>query len=95
MHPFDSRSLQKLITENAVSGEDFKFISWNDFDAALENDASLFKKLATLNENLNENSETNFIPMSDFGGNGGNNDFYYRVNRGGTNLNKEQINYQE
>lgn len=94
VHPFDSKSLQKLIAENAVNGDDFKFISWNDFDAALESDAMLFEKLVSLS-NLDaaghDNVEPNFVPF----GNYKSNDYFYRINRGAGDLHKEKISYQE
>lgn len=96
VHPFDSKSLQKLIAENAINGDDFKFISWNDFDSALESDALLFQKLASLNNvdsSENNNSEPNFIPVAN--GNSNDNDYFYRINRSNANVNKEKISYQE
>lgn len=95
VHPFDSQSLQKLIAENAINGDDYKFISWNDFDVALESDALLFEKLASLNNFVSaENGESNFVPLTN--GNPNGNDYFYRLSRGNANnLNKEKMSYQE
>lgn len=110
VQPYDSRSLQHLIANKAVNGDDFKFISWIDFDIALESDTQLFEKLAALSnfENSllsgNEDGETNFIPLAS--GNSGPNDYFYRVSRdqGVAGLNvitndddnhKEKISYQQ
>lgn len=98
VQPFDSKSLQKLIANRAINGEDFKFISWQDFDIALESDTLLFEKLASLSNSENNflsNAETNFIPFAN--ANSISNDYFYRVNRneGNNDINKEKISYQE
>lgn len=104
VQPFDSLSLQKLISERAINGEDFKFISWNDFDIALESDTLLFEKLAALNNleaSANDNFESNFVPVANSNNFQNINDYFYRVNRNGAHtnangdLNKEKISYQE
>lgn len=48
IQPFDSKSLHHLLASDAITENDIKFISWDDFDAALENDDGLFEKLLSL-----------------------------------------------
>lgn len=52
VQPFDSNVLIDLITSSADSGhpigEDLKFVSWRDFDIALESDTELYRKLVEL-----------------------------------------------
>lgn len=104
VQPFDSKSLQKLLADKAINGDDFKFISWNDFDVALESDTMLFEKLASLSNwensltNAVDNLEPNFIPLSNANPYQNGNDYFYRIDRANNNINtdinKEKISYQ-
>lgn len=102
VQPFDSNVLIDLVTAHGngrPTTEDLKFVSWRDFDLALEADTELFGKLAELakgeadmlaaDEHALEFEE--FVPMNSGAGNSG---MYYRVNRagGGAELEKEYVN---
>ena len=108
VQPFDSHFLLNILSNEHVNSDDFKFISWKDFDIALESDHELFKKLIELetrelDDRLNAD---NFVPMTMVGLDGGrnylkNNDpnMYYRANRAekshkSSELNKEKVEYQ-
>lgn len=106
MQPFDSKSLLHLLNNDNVNKDDFKFISWKDFDVALESDTELLDKLyalsnmehsiATMSEKL---VHSEFMPLDD-----GRNvdDYYYRVDRNGKtksgsnnlDVNEEKLKYQ-
>lgn len=100
VQPFDTKFLLDLFASEHIDPEDFKFVSWKDFDVALESDEQLFKKLIELaktNHEIASMSQFNmnidkFVPM---GGNGGSSVFY-RTERGdkSVNPNKERIEYQ-
>lgn len=103
LQPFDTKFLLDMFASEHIDPEDFKFISWKDFDIALEGDEQLFKKLkelaktnheiASMSHNMNIDQ---FVPM---GGNSGNS-IFYRTERSGTSangfkdLNKESVDYQ-
>ena len=103
IQPFDSHSLLNLLASKDVNSDDFKFISWKDFDIALESDQMLFEKLISLTEMENEIPEfdefkhDHFVPLdNDLGVN---DNFFYRVDRSANNagksaLNEERISYQ-
>lgn len=104
VQPFDSSVLIDLITSHGSGGgrsdEDLKFVSWRDFDIALESDTELFRKLAELAKGEadvlaagHEQIEfEEFVPMeSAANGAGG---MYYRVNRAPKDLEKEGVEYQ-
>lgn len=104
VQPFDTKFLLDIFAKEHIDPDDFKFVSWNDFDTALESDEQLFKKLielaktnheiASMTHNLNIDQ---FVPMN--GGDGGNS-LFYRTERGDTSgnkikdFNKERIQYQ-
>ncbi len=103
VQPFDTKFLLDIFAREHIDPDDFKFVSWQDFDIALESDEQLFKKLIELAKSNHEVSLMNhnvnidkFVPM---GGNGGSN-LFYRTERGNTdangnkNFNKEGIQYQ-
>lgn len=49
MQPFDSKFVLDFLSDELFIGEgDLKFISWNDFDKALESDTELKKKLTSI-----------------------------------------------
>lgn len=103
IQPFDTKFLLDIFASEHIDPEDFKFVSWKDFDIALESDEQLFKKLielaksnheiASMTHNMNIDK---FIPMSG----SGSNSLFYRTERGdtsvngNTDLNKERIEYQ-
>lgn len=103
VQPFDTKFLMDIFAREHIDPEDFKFVSWKDFDTALESDEQLFKKLielaktnheiASMTHNMNIEK---FVPM---GGDGGNS-LFYRTERGDTSVNgnkdfnKERIEYQ-
>lgn len=104
VQPFDSNVLIDLVTahgDGRPTTEDLKFVSWRDFDLALEADTELFAKLAELakgeadmlsaDQHALEFEE--FVPMQMDSG-AGNSGMYYRVNRagGGAELQKEYVN---
>lgn len=87
IQPFDSKSLHHLLASDAITENDIKFISWDDFDMALENDDGLFEKLlALVNDQQSmpmlaeKLSQDTFMPL----GSAGNPEkYFYRVNRSG------------
>lgn len=103
VQPFDTKFLLDLFAREHVDPDDFKFVSWKDFDIALESDEKLFKKLielaksnhevASMGHNINID---NFIPMSGSTGSS----MFYRAERGDASINdnkdfnKEGIVYQ-
>ena len=84
VQPFDTKFLLEMFASEHIDPEDFKFISWKDFDIALESDEQLFKKLIELAKTnkevaaLNHNfSFDHFIPIQS----GTNGAMYYRTER--------------
>ncbi|XP_037044937.1 uncharacterized protein LOC119080633 [Bradysia coprophila] len=101
VQPFDSKFLLDIFAREHIDPEDFRFVSWQDFDIALESDEQLFKKLielaktnqevAAMTHNVNIDK---FVPMN------GGTSLFYRTERSDTNangnkeFNKERIEYQ-
>lgn len=51
MQPFDSKFMIDFLTGELFAGNgDLKFVSWDDFDKALESDTGLKKKLANISQ---------------------------------------------
>lgn len=48
VQPFDSKFMVDFLSDELFSNGDLKFISWNDFDKALESDVELKKKLTSI-----------------------------------------------
>jgi hypothetical protein len=48
VQPFNSKFIVDFLSDDSISEGDFKFISWNDFDLALEADAELKRKLTSI-----------------------------------------------
>lgn len=49
VQPFDSKFILDFLSDELFIGEgDLKFVSWNDFDKALEMDSELRKKLTSI-----------------------------------------------
>lgn len=49
VQPFDSKFILDFLSDELFIGEgDLKFVSWNDFDKALESDTELKKKLTSI-----------------------------------------------
>lgn len=100
VQPFDSSVLIDLITSHGggATNEDLKFVSWKDFDIALESDTELFRKLAELAKGeadmlAGEHEQLEFeefVPMDSTNGAG----MYYRVNRAPADSEKEDVKYQ-
>lgn len=104
LQPFDTKFLLDIFASEHLDPEDFKFVSWKDFDIALESDVQLFNKLIELAKTNKEMGPFNqnmhidrFVPMG--GGNGGNS-LYYRTERsdvgvsGYNDMTKEKVEYQ-
>lgn len=102
VQPFDTKFLLDIFASEHIDPEDFKFVSWKDFDIALESDEQLFKKLIELAKSNHEiaamtHNIEKFVPM---GGNGNGNSLFYRTERGDASVNgnkdfnKERIEYQ-
>lgn len=71
VHPFDSKSLHHLLATEDVTENDIKFISWDSFDLALENDEGLFMKLLSIADEeqsmpmlAQKLAQDTFIPLS-------------------------------
>lgn len=97
--PFDANLMFDLASSStgggiahgaATAGEDLKFVSWRDFDIALESDTDLFEKLKQLAKSEAELGGRHqqvefqqFVPLAhNFGGGTAYNDhMYYRINR--------------
>lgn len=93
MQPFDSKSLHHLLATEDVNEDDIKFISWDSFDIALENDEGLFMKLLSLVDDeqsmpmlAQKLAQDTFIPLMKPQSPAESN-FYYRISRGGTQHN--------
>lgn len=93
MQPFDSKSLHHLLATEDVDEDDIKFISWDRFDMALENDEGLFLKLLSLVDDeqsmpmlAQKLAQDTFIPLMK-PQNPAESNFYYRISRGGTQHN--------
>lgn len=89
VQPFDSKSLHHLLANEELTENDIKFISWDDFDTALESDDGLFAKLVSLaNEEQSvpmlaeKLSQDSFTPLN--GNRNDDNNYFYRVSRSGT-----------
>lgn len=81
-----------LATED-VTENDIKFISWDSFDVALDNDEGLFMKLLSLVDDeqsmpmlAQKLAQDTFIPLAK-PQNSVDGNYYYRISRGGTQLN--------
>lgn len=48
IRPIDSKHLTNYLTNDLMGGSDLKFVAWDDFDNALENDSILFHKLHSI-----------------------------------------------
>lgn len=48
VQPFDSKFILDFLTDDLFIDGELKFVSWNDFDKALEADTGLKKKLASI-----------------------------------------------
>lgn len=48
VQPFNSKFILDILSDDSISDGDLKFISWNDFDLALEADAELKHKLTSI-----------------------------------------------
>lgn len=49
VQPFDSKFMVDFLSDELVIGDgDLKFVSWNDFDKALESDTELYHKLTNI-----------------------------------------------
>lgn len=49
VQPFDSKFILDFLSDEIFIGDgDLKFVSWNDFDKALESDTELKKKLTSI-----------------------------------------------
>ena len=99
IQPFDSFNLYEMINNDKGSGNNLnslKFVSWKDFDIALEQDNVLYKKLIELSHDkdleklLNGNKNLmhidNFVPLESNDVNNVNNydtddSYYYRTSR--------------
>lgn len=96
--PFDPNLLLDLAssTGDGHGADDLKFVSWRDFDIALESDTELFAKLAQLAKdeaemgaNVHPMEFQQFVPLTNYGNsNGGrgrgthyNDNMYYRFER--------------
>lgn len=110
VQPFDSNFLFDIVANDNVNKDHFKFVSWQDFDVALESDTELFEKLVSLAKGEHELhgladkvSVEHFVPMGGADGPDGQryregNSIFYRMNRGGaipsTDKSKESVDYQ-
>lgn len=93
VQPFDSNFLIDIISNENINTDDFKFVSWKDFDIALESDTELYAKLESLAKTERELSEltdkievNHFVPLNEVHGHGGSrykegNSIYYRGDR--------------
>lgn len=83
--------MHHLLATEDVNENDIKFISWDDFDIALENDEGLFIKLLSLVDDersvpmlaqlAQKLAQDTFIPLSKPQSSADSN-YYYRINRG-------------
>jgi hypothetical protein len=48
VQPFNTKFILDFLSDDVISEGDLKFISWNDFDKALEADTELKSKLASI-----------------------------------------------
>jgi hypothetical protein len=48
VQPFNSKFILDFLSDDSISESDLKFISWNDFDRALESDSELKSKLTSI-----------------------------------------------
>lgn len=110
VQPFDSNFLFDIVANDNVDRDNFKFVSWQDFDVALESDTELFEKLVSLAKGEHELhgladkvSVEQFVPLGGADGPDGQryregNSIFYRMNRGGGILSadktKESVDYQ-
>lgn len=90
VQPFDSKSLHHLLANEDISENDIKFISWESFDVALENDDGLFMKLLSLVDDeqsmpmlAQKLVHDTFVPLPK-PQNPNENSFFYRVSRSAT-----------
>lgn len=109
--PFDPNLMFDLAqstgsVHGGISADDLKFVSWRDFDIALESDTELFEKLAQLAKSeadlgMKQIEFQQFVPLQQNGGTAYNDQMYYRFNRAPKgnqqafdSNNKERIEYQ-
>lgn len=110
VQPFDSSVLIDLITSSSDGGrsiaEDLKFVSWKNFDIALESDTELYRKLEELAQGDAELLASGhqpieidqFVPMDEgpmrgrhYNDDGG---MFYRVDRTPNAAERERVEYQ-
>lgn len=89
VQPFDSKSLHHLLATEDINENDIKFISWDNFDIALDNDEGLFMKLLSLTDDkqsmpmlAQKLAQDTFIPLMR-AQSPADNTYYYRISRGG------------
>lgn len=90
VQPFDSNFLFDIVVNENMNSDDFKFVSWKDFDIALESDRELYGKLVSLARSQHELDDfadrvniEQFVPMDDGDRYREGNSLYYRMNRSG------------
>lgn len=88
VQPFDSKSLHHVLANEDVSENDIKFVSWEAFDFALDNDDGLFSKLLSLaNDELSmpmlaeKLSHDSFTPLEESSSD--DDKYFYRIDRNG------------
>lgn len=48
VQPFDSKFVLDILTDEITGNDDFRFVTWSDFDKALDVDSELKKKLTRI-----------------------------------------------
>ena len=99
IQPIDSNTLLDLLAKDMIPNDNLKFITWKDFDRALQNDADLFGKMISLGHEgfgqlKDDLSYKKFVPLF---GNSGHDDFvFYQDGNNGqliTNADKHRMEY--